>query len=282
MGSMMQLQNRTAVVTGAASGIGQATAISLARRKCNLALADLNAEGLAATAKTAQAYGVRVSTHILDVSDPETVAAFPEIVKAEHGGVDILINNAGVAIGGTFEQLSDENFEWLFGINFRGVVRMTRAFLPLLKQSDDARLVNVSSIFGMVAPPGQSAYVASKFAVRGFSMALRHELGGTRVGVSVVHPGGVATSIAKSARHPDGMEAAEAARQTAAMNKMLRMAPEQAGEIIVSGIERRHARILVGRDAKVMALMERIAPISYWVPIGWILKKMMERSGRKR
>src|SRR6202040_1171273 len=117
-----------------------------------------------------------------------------------HPGVDILVNNAGVALGGTFEQTAEDDFEWLFAINFWGVVRMTRAFLPLLHNSEEARIVNLSSLFGLIAPPGQTAYSASKFAVRGFSMALSHELAGTNIGVTTVHPGGVATSIAKNAR----------------------------------------------------------------------------------
>jgi short-subunit dehydrogenase len=141
---------------------------------------------------------------------------------------------------------------------------MTRAFLPLLHTSDEARIVNLSSIYGIVAPPGQSAYAASKFAVRGFSNALRHELLGTRVGVTVVHPGGVATAIARSARAPAGIAPAEIAQRVAAAEKTLRMAPARAGEIIVTAIERRRARVLVGADAKTIALIERIAPVHYW------------------
>lgn len=205
----MRLASRTAVVTGAARGIGSAIAVPLARRKCHLALADLDEAGMARTAELAEAHGVRVSRHRLDVADAEAVAAFPGVVQANHAGVDLLVNNAGVAVGGTFEQISETDFEWLFGINFWGVVRMTRAFLPLLKASDDARVVNLSSVFGLIAPPGQTAYAASKFAVRGFSGSLRHELKGSRVGVTVVHPGGVATSIAQRARLPTGIAAEE-------------------------------------------------------------------------
>jgi short-subunit dehydrogenase len=137
-------------------------------------------------------------------------------------------------------------------------------FLPLLHVSDDARIVNVSSVYGLISPPGQSAYSASKFAVRGFSNALRHELEGTRIGVTVVHPGGVATAIARSARAPAGVPAAEIAARRAASEKMLRMAPERAGEIIVRAVERRRARVLVGADAVLVALVERLAPVRYW------------------
>ncbi|MBL0405505.1 SDR family oxidoreductase [Microvirga aerilata] len=171
----MELKGRTAVVTGAAGGIGRAIAVSLARRGCHLALADINDAGLAETLALIAKPGLRVTHHHLDVADRDAVAAFPEIVQATHLGVDLLINNAGVALGGTFEQVSEEDFEWLFEINFWGVVRLTRAFLPALRASDDACIVNLSSIYGNIAPPGQTAYSASKFAVRGFSNALRHE-----------------------------------------------------------------------------------------------------------
>jgi NAD(P)-dependent dehydrogenase (short-subunit alcohol dehydrogenase family) len=228
----MRLDGRTAVITGAAGGIGRAIAVSLARRACHLALADIDEIGMAGTADLVRGYGVRVSRHRIDVADRVAVAEFPDIVAAEHSGVDVLINNAGVAVGDTFEQVSDEDFEWLFEINFWGVVRMTRAFLPLLRASEDARLVNLSSVYGLVAPPEQAAYSASKFAVRGFSEALRHELEGTAIGVSVVHPGGVATSIAEKARVPAGTSEEEIARRHARYRKLLRLPPEMAGEAV--------------------------------------------------
>ena len=261
---LMILKDRTAVITGAANGIGRAIAVSLARRGCHLALADIDEAGLAATAELTRQLGVRVSRHHLDVADRAAVAKFPDIVVAEHHGVDVLVNNAGVAVGGTFEQVADEDFEWLFEINFWGVVRMTRAFLPLLRASDDARIVNLSSIYGVIAPPEQAAYAASKFAVRGFSESLRHELKGSSVGVTVVHPGGVATSIAEKARIPAGIGEEEIARRHARYRKLLRMPPEIAGETIVRGIERRQPRVLVGSDAKVISLVARLLPARYW------------------
>lgn len=264
MSGRMRLAGRTAVVTGAASGIGRAIATSLARRGCHLGLADLNEAGLAETAAQLRTPSLRVSCHRLDVADADAVAAFPARIAAEHPGVDILVNNAGVAIGGTFEEASAADFEWLFSINFFGVVRMTRAFLPMLRASDDARLVNISSIFGIIAPAGQAAYVASKFAVRGFSESLRHELEGSTVGMTVVHPGGVATSIARSARLPAGTAPERAARGLRRMERALRMPPAEAGETIVNGIERRAVRVLVGSDARAAALLERLAPVSYW------------------
>ena len=276
MTSAMKLENRTAVITGAASGIGRAIAISLARHGCNLALADVNDAGLSETARMAQSAqahptsgtpstaSLRITQHHLDVADRHAVAAFPQAVLDAHPGVDILVNNAGVAVGGTFEAVSEEDFEWLFEINFWGVVRMTRAFLPLLQKSDDARLVNLSSIYGIISPPGQAAYSASKFAVRGFSNSLLHELAGSKVGVTVVHPGGIATSIADNARVPKGMPPEEVVKRKAIAKKALRMPPEAAGEIIVKGIERRSPRVLVGNDAKFLAFLERVAPNSYW------------------
>jgi len=270
----MRVEGRTAVITGAASGIGRGTAQALAKRGCNLAIADLNEEGLAGTAALAEAQGVKVSRHRLDVASKDAVAALPDLVLAAHGRADLLFNNAGVAIGGTFEQVAEEDFDWLMEINFWGVVRMTRAFLPLLRASDGARIVNVSSIFGIIAPPGQTAYCASKFAVRAFSESLRRELEaeGAKIGVTVVHPGGVATSIAKNARPPRGVNDIDLDAQKERFEKFLRMPPERAGEIIVTGVEKDRPRVLVGNDARFMAVVERLAPVSYWKLLGRALR----------
>src|SRR5580692_6744317 len=264
----MNLKDRVTVITGAGSGIGRAIALCIARRGGHLALADIDETGLSQTRAQAAAVGVRVSGHRLDVANRAAVAALPAEVLAVHGRVDLLINNAGVALGGNFDLLSEADFDWLMEINFHAVVRMTRAFLPLLRASDDARIVNISSVFGLISPPGQSAYSASKFAVRGFSNALRHELSGTRVGVSVVHPGGVATAIARNARASAGTSAEEKRRRLALAEKLLRLAPETAAQIIVRGIEKRRARILVGRDAVFIALIERLFPVKYWNVLG--------------
>ena len=252
------------MVTGAGSGIGRGVALALARRGCHLALADVSEEGMAGTAGLALPHGVRVTAHRLDVGDRDQVADFPARVAAEHPRVDVLVNNAGVALGGTFERVSEADFEWLFGINFWGVVRMTRAFLPLLRASDDARLVNVSSVFGLVAPAAHVPYAASKFAVRGFSEALRHELEGSNVGVTVVHPGGVATAIAEVARDPADATEEEVRERREHARKFLRLPPEVAGETIVRGVERRKARVLVGADARAISLLARVMPVSYW------------------
>ena len=260
------IRGGTAIVTGAGSGIGRGISLALARRGADLALADINEAGLEETAGLVASHGVKVGRHRLDVADRAAVAAFPKAVMDAHGRADILVNNAGVAVGGTFEQVSEEDFEWLFGINFWGVVRMTRAFLPLLRASGDAHIVNISSLFGLIAPPGQAAYCASKFAVRGFTESLRRELEDERakIAVTLVHPGGVATSITDNARLPRGANEAETAEKMDRFRKLLTMPPEKAGEIIVSGMERGKARVMVGNDAKSAALIERISPVNYW------------------
>jgi short-subunit dehydrogenase len=259
----MNLKSRTALVTGAASGIGRGIAVSLARRGCNLALADIDEVGLIETVRMTANGGVKASRHRLDVGDRRAVAAFPQEILAAHTGVDLLVNNAGVALGGRFDEVAEVDFEWLFDINFWGVVRMTRAFLPILRASDDARIVNISSVFGLIAPAGQTAYAASKFAVRGFSNALMNELEGSNVGVTVVHPGGVATAIARNARWPKSAKPETIAAGTATADRALILPPEKAGEIIVDGIERRSKRVLVGRDAQMIAILERLAPVNH-------------------
>ena len=264
----MNLAGRTAVVTGAGGGIGRAIAVALAERRCHLALADIDEAGLSQTGKSVENCAVDVSLHPLDVGDHDAVAAMPDAVAQRHAKVDLLFNNAGVALGGSFEEVSEIDFQWLFNINFWGVVRMSRAFLPVLRLSDAARIVNMSSLFGLISPPGQAAYAASKFAVRGFSNALRYELEGSTVAVTVVHPGGVATSIARNARKRNGKSAAETEQAIDRVEKMLRMPPQKAGEIIVEGVAREKARILVGMDAKVASVIERVMPVSYWRVLG--------------
>src|SRR5277367_5308675 len=197
---MSFLSDGVAVVTGAGSGIGRALAQQLSAAGSALALADLDEKGLAETAASLTNKGVRVSTHAVDVSDEIRVKNFSEEVLARHGRVTLLINNAGVALGGTFEEISLDDFRWLMGINFWGTVYGVRYFLPILKKEPRAHIANLSSVFGIIAPAGQSAYSTSKFAVRGFTEALRHELAGSNVRVSPVHPGGIKTPIAVHAR----------------------------------------------------------------------------------
>jgi short-subunit dehydrogenase len=267
----MDLKGKIAVVTGAGGGIGRAIATSLARRGASLALADIDPVGLAQTRDLLADSKVAISLFQLDVADREAVAALPQQVVQALGVPDILVNNAGVALAGTFEQASEKDFDWLFEINFHSLVRMTRAFLPLLRTRPEAQIVNISSLFGLIASPRQAAYCASKFAVRGFSEALRLDLEGTQIGVTVVHPGGVATSIARSARLPENAPAPQLAREIANFDKLLKLPAEKAGEIIVAAIEKRSPRVIVGSDAKLMDFLQRLAPISY----GKIAKRLM-------
>ena len=273
------LRGGVAVITGAASGIGAALAVDLARRGMHLALVDLDAAGLESTAAQARTAGVTVSTHAMDVADHAAVAALPAAVLATHGHVTALVNNAGVAIGGLFEQVDAVDFDWLMDINFGATVRLTRAFLPLLARESAAQLVNVSSIFGIIAPPAQTAYSASKFAVRGFSESLRHELemAGSPVGVTIVHPGGVRTSISENARLAKGLDAADVARERANWRSLLALAPEKAAEIIAVAIERREPRVLVGQDAKAAALVQRLFPVAYWKHVARDIARRVKR-----
>ncbi|HEY9028913.1 MAG TPA: SDR family NAD(P)-dependent oxidoreductase [Burkholderiaceae bacterium] len=274
------LRGGVAVLTGAASGIGAALAANLARRGMHLALVDVNAAGLEASAAQARAAGVTVSTHVLDVADHAAVAALPAAVLAVHGHVSVLVNNAGVALGGRFEQVAAEDFDWLMAINFGGTVRLTRAFLPVLARERAAQLVNVSSIFGIIAPPGQTAYVASKFAVRGFSESLRHELemACSPIGVTLVHPGGVRTAISQNARLAKNLDAAEVAREQASWRSLLVMDPAKAAEVIAAGIERRAPRVLVGSDAKGAAIVQRLFPVTYWKHVARDLARRIKRN----
>jgi short-subunit dehydrogenase len=266
----MNVKDKVAVVTGAGSGIGRAISLSLAKRGCHLALVDINSMGLQETQQMVPDTTIKISTHILDVRDKQAIKLLPDNIKKFHSSVDLLINNAGIAAVGTFLQTSAENFDQVIDVNFNAVVRMTRTFLPILLERPEAQIVNISSVYGLISPIGQTAYSSSKFAVRAFSNALRHELESTRVAVTVVHPGGVATSIAKSALLPKGIAEAESREKMSKTEKHLRMLPEKAGEIIVSGMIKNKARILVGTDAKFISIMERIMPTGYWK----ILKKI--------
>lgn len=264
---MSLTKDSVVVITGAASGIGRALAMRLAKERiAGIAISDVNEERLAETKKLLGDRPFLVTTHIVDVAKADVVRDFAESVAAEHGRVTHVINNAGVALGGTVREVSLEEIEWLMGVNFWGVVHGTKFFLPYLENEASAHIVNISSIFGVVAPPGQAAYCASKFAVRGFTEALRHELEGTNIAVSVVHPGGVATNIATDARISDGvtMTKEQLDKKTARMNrKLANTTPEQAADIIVRGILSRETRILVGSDAKMLSAVTRLFPRKY-------------------
>ncbi|KAB1070957.1 SDR family NAD(P)-dependent oxidoreductase [Methylobacterium planeticum] len=261
------LRGVVGLVTGAGSGIGAALARALAARGTALALVDRDADGLAATLRAVADLGGSASGHVLDLADPGAIEALPAEIEARFGRLDLLVNNAGVALGGRFEDTDLADFEWLMDVNFRAVVRMTHAFLPLLTRAPMAQIVNVSSLYGLIAPPGQTAYAASKFAVRGFSEALRHEYAGTALGVTLVHPGGVATGIARNARHPRGLDPASAEEARIAFERFLRLSPDAAAAEILRGIERRAPRVMVGRDARQVAFLQRLMPVGYWAPL---------------
>lgn len=257
-------KNSVAVITGAASGIGRALAVRLAEEKiAGVAISDVNEAGVNETAALVEATGVPVSTHIIDVAKLDQVQRLADEAVAKHGRVTHLVNNAGVGVLGTFEQLSIEDFEWLMNINFWGVVYGCKVFLPVLRQQDSAHIVNVSSVFGFIAPEEQTAYCSSKFAVRGFTESLRHELAGTNVVVSAVHPGGIKTNIARNSRV--GKETPEEWKQQGAkfFDKVARTSPETAADVIVKGIKANDPRILIGQDAYAISLFSRLFPKRY-------------------
>ncbi len=257
------VRDRVVVLTGAASGIGAALAKNLAERGAELALIDRDATGLEAIAETVRSHGHRVRTYAMDLSDQAAIRQLPATVNADLGPASVLINNAGMALTGTFEQVPAEQFERLMAVNFFATVAMVRAFLPQLRNAEAAQIVNLSSVYGIIGSAGNVAYSASKFAVRGFSESIRAELLDTNIGISVVHPGGVRTNIAASALVNAGWNPEQVAAGRAATGKYLRMDPRDAAARIVRGLERREKRILVGSDAKFVSLLQRLMPVSY-------------------
>src|SRR6202158_3785095 len=258
------LPNGVAVVTGAGSGIGRPLARQLAVASSALALADIDEAGLQQTAASLSERGVQLTTHVVDVSNESAMQAFAQDVMARHGRVTLLINNAGVALHGRFEEISLDDLRWLMEINFWGVVYGVKYFLPSLKKEPRAHIVNISSVFGIVAPAGQSAYSASKFAVRGFTEALRHELEGTSVFVSCVHPGGIRTPIARRARLGVNTPPSSRDEAVARFDRLTPTMPDAAAARILQGVERREARILIGRDARQIDILQRLRPGTYW------------------
>ena len=261
---MSFLSAGVAVVTGAGSGIGRALAQQLAAAGSALALADVDEPGLRQTVESLGSKNAAVTSHLVDVADEASVRAFSEDVSNRHGRVTLLINNAGVALQGTFEEISVDDFRWLMNINFWGTVYGVKYFLPLLKRERRAHIVNLSSVFGIIAPPGQIAYSASKFAVRGFTEVLRHELDGSEVSVSCVHPGGIRTSIARRSRIGAGASTTNREANVARFEKLARTSPEKAAARILRGVERREPRILIGSDAYQIDVVQRLRPATYW------------------
>jgi len=233
--------------------------------------------GLATVAAAARASGVTVSEHVLDVRDVEALNALPEAVLAEHGRVSVLVNNAGVALIGTFEQTTLDDFAWLMDINFWAPVRLTKAFLYVLQREEAAHIVTISSIFGITAPPGNAAYAAAKFGVRGFSESLRHELEDGPITLTVVHPGGIRTEVANSARISQSVDPEEARAATVEFNKLLKTSPEEAAEKIAEAIVKRQGRLLIGSDARMLDRLQRLFPSSYWAKIKRLQKNVASK-----
>ena len=275
---MSFLSTGVAVLTGAGSGIGRALAQQLAEAGSALALADIDETGLLQTSESLPTKGAVVTTHVLDVAGEEGVRSFADEVNTRHGRVTLLINNAGVALHGDFEEVSLDDFRLLMNINFWGTVYGVNFFLPLLKREKRAQIVNISSVFGMVAPAGQCAYAASKFAVRGFTEALRHELEGSNVSVSCVHPGGIRTQIARRARIGAGVTRTGHQDKAASFEKLLRTSPEVAAARILRGVERREPRVLIGADAYQVDILQRLRPATYWKTLSRRLEKLTAES----
>lgn len=264
---MKEFRGRVAAITGAGSGIGRALANSLARQGAHLALSDIDDASLAETVALCEGFGVKITSQHLDVADREAVYSWADQVVADHGAVNLVINNAGVALGATVESVSYEDFEWLMNINFWGVVYGTKAFLPHLKQSGEGHIVNLSSVFGLISVPSQSAYNAAKFAVRGFTDSLRMELEieGANVSVTTIHPGGIKTNIARNARMDASVSdlAGDPEKAVRDFERAFITSPEKAAQQILTAIRRDRRRALIGPDAKAIDFVSRLPATLY-------------------
>lgn len=261
---MNSFDGKVAVITGAASGIGRELALQLSARGCIIAAADYNKKELDETVKLIKNAGGQAKGFTVDVSDQKKVKKLSADVQKEYKNVDILINNAGVTLFGRFEEISVADFEWIMGINLWGVVYMTNAFLPMMKNKGESCLVNISSLFGLIGSEDQSAYCATKFGVRGFTEALQREYRKTPLNVICVHPGGIKTNIARNARmYKKGKLVKDTEKLARRFDKLARTTAPKAAEIIIDGIRRKKQRVLIGPDAKLMDRIQRLMPVKY-------------------
>jgi short-subunit dehydrogenase len=270
----MDLKNKTAVVTGAASGIGRALGVKLAESGCRLALGDIDVKGMAETAEMIARIGGYASIHPVDMGNRDQVYAFADSVIKHHGNVHILINNAGVTLTALIEEMEDADFEWLMNINFWGMVHATRAFLPHLKSNGKTHIVNVSSIFGLCGIPTQAAYNSSKFAIRGFTESLSQELMGTGVSVSVVFPGGILTNIAKNGRFKSNSDLVKDKSSVITLHEKLSFtSADTAAKKIIKAIMRKEKRVLVGFDAYLFDIIQRLFPSAYQTILHFLISQ---------
>ena len=260
---MKNFDGKVAVITGAGSGIGRALAILLAQKGAILALVDIDRGELLRTQELVNPFNVASSIHEIDVASREAVEGLASAVFDQHGAVHVLINNAGVSLVERVEAMDYEDFAWVMNINFWGVVYGTKSFLPYLRQSDEAHIVNISSLFGLMSVPLQSAYNASKFAVRGFTESLKMELAGSSVGVSCVHPGGIDTDITRNSRIGEGALDMSDDELHSAFEAAAITSPEKAAKTIIRGVEKNRRRILIGADARLADWFVRHFPGTY-------------------
>jgi NADP-dependent 3-hydroxy acid dehydrogenase YdfG len=275
---MKTFKNKVAVITGAGSGMGRYLAVLLAKDGADVCICDVNEKTLSETSAMLRKFNVAVSSHILDVSDKEAIEALPQKVIDQHGKVDMVFNNAGVTAGSHFQDMKEDNWDWVMGINFDGVINSTRAFIPHLVNNSEAAIVNTSSIFGMVAVPGQSVYHATKFAVRGFTESLALEMKQTNPNLQIhcVHPGHIGTNIAATARMSDedfndnearsSIFTRNAPKTQQEMGELFKeggMHPSKAAKIILNGVKKNKSRIFIGLDARLLDLSQRLFPKHY-------------------
>jgi NADP-dependent 3-hydroxy acid dehydrogenase YdfG len=274
---MKGFAGKVAVVTGAGSGIGQALAVELARSGANVAISDVDTEGLAQTEEQLKAIGAPVKADRLDVTERETFLAYADEVAEHFGKVNQIYNNAGIAFTGDIEISQFKDIERVMDVDFWGVVNGTKAFLPHVIASGDGHVVNISSVFGLFSVPGQAAYNSAKFAVRGFTEALRQEMVLARhpVAVTTVHPGGIKTAIARNATAAEGLDSEQLAKLFD--KRLARTSPQRAAEIILDAVRKKKARVLVGTDAKLLDMMVRFAGPYYQQLFGPVMGRLMPK-----